>query len=104
MESPTLIPDEFISATPESDTVKNVRPGQPGQYTEDADKKPTIRVRLVPDEEAPVPIGVLRVTGNLPSYNVLYLTPEGQEAPVTQPGSEEPEVRLQNTYYHSCIM
>jgi len=93
MESRTIIPDDFLTANPESDTVKNVRPGQPGQYTEDADKQPTISVRLVPDEDEPVPMGIVKLTGNMPSFTILYLTPEGKETPVTKPGSEEPQVR-----------
>lgn len=93
MGSPQLIPDDRITSTPESDTVKNVRPGNAGQWVEDADKEPTITVVLVSEDEEPVPMGVIKVTGNVPSFSVLYMTAEDEPTPVTKPGTEEPQVK-----------
>lgn len=90
MGSPTVIPDDKITSTPESETVKNVRPGRPGKWVEDADKEPTITVTL--DEDEAVPVGVVKVTGNVPSFIVLFVTAEDEPTPVTLPGSKVPQV------------
>jgi len=96
MESATIIPPNALTSTPLSDSVQNVRPGQPGEYTEDADKNPTINVRLVPDEEEAVPIGIVKLNGNVPSFTVLYQNPDGEMTPVTKPGSDEPLVNIRD--------
>ena len=93
MSSPQLIPEDRITSTPESDTVKNVRPGSEGKWVEDADKEPTITVMLVGEDEEPVPIGVVKLTGNVPSFTVLYITAEDEPTPVTKPGTKEPQVK-----------
>lgn len=92
MSTPTLISDEHITSTPDSDTIKNVRPGSGSKWEEDADKEPTITVTLVDEDEDPVPIGVIKVTGNVPSFTVLYQTADDELTPVTKPGSKEPQV------------
>jgi hypothetical protein len=93
MSSPTIITDDDITSTPESDTVKNVRPSKEGKYVEDAAKEPTVTVKLVDENEEPVPIGEVKMTGNVPSFTVLYQTPEGELTPVTVPGTTEPQVK-----------
>ncbi|ELU10543.1 hypothetical protein CAPTEDRAFT_196226, partial [Capitella teleta] len=92
MSTPTLISDEHITSTPDSDTIKNVRPGSGSKWEEDADKEPTITVTLVDEDEDPVPIGVIKVTGNVPSFTVLYQTADDELTPVTKPGSKEPQI------------
>lgn len=92
MSSPQTITDDKITSTPESETVKNVRPGSEGKWKETANKKPTITVKLVDDEDEPVPIGVIKITGNVPSYTVLYTNAADELTPVTKPGTKEPQV------------
>jgi hypothetical protein len=96
MSSPQDIPEKNLAASPENAEVQNVRPGKNGKYVEKADKQPTITVTLVADEkDAPVPIGVIKVTGNTPGFQVLYKPSDDEEfKPVTKQGSEEPKVRI----------
>ena len=96
MSSPTDIPEKNLAASPVNDAIQNVRPGRAGKYVEEAANQPTITVTLVADEkDAPVPIGVLKLTGNTPGFQVLYKPSDDEEfRPVTKQGSEEPQVRI----------
>lgn len=93
MSNPQNIPEKNLAAIPESKTIQNVRPGKPGKYTEQADKQPTIILTL--SAEA-VPIGVIKMEGNMPGFKVFFKTGDDDFTPVTKPGTDDPQVNFPN--------
>ena len=98
MSSPTVIADDSITSEPESESIGNVRPGRLGTWTESANNQPKIIVQLVDESDEPVPIGVVKVTGNLVSFTVLYTNADEDLTPLTKPDSQEPQVFISHTY------
>lgn len=97
MNTPQLIPTEWINADPSSPTVSNVRPGTDDKWVVPKETAPEIIVQLVETGEEPIPVGEVQINGNVPKFSVYYkITDDADEefVPVSNTDDEEPQVLL----------
>ena len=83
MSNATIIPDERIKCSPNCDAPSELRPGKPGWLIPPMPEgqRPIIDINVVPtdEQETPVLVEKLLVTGNINGFIVFYKRNEQQQ-------------------------
>lgn len=81
MSQPSLLPDDWISAEPENESILMTRPNSIGSWKAPASSNPAAFIKLVDNDEEPLPVGKVVIIGNMQEATIYIQTKDEDDLP-----------------------